>query len=74
MSVDSSGRVALPQNPYLICNATGYSGNVTPSGFSGKIPLQNVIGSRGIVLNTSTYKFTVPVTGLYNISGLYNKR
>lgn len=69
ISVDSSGRVTLPQNPYLICNCSGYSGNVTPSGFSGKIPLQNVISSRGIVLNTSTYEWTVPVTGLYNISG-----
>ena len=69
MTIDGSGRVALPQNPYLMCNCSGYSGNVTPQSFTGKIPLQNVISSRGIVLNASTYEWTVPVTGLYNISG-----
>lgn len=68
INIDSAGRVALPQNPFLICNCTGNNATVTPSGYTGLVPFQNVINSRGIVLNTSTYLWTVPVTGLYNIS------
>ena len=64
----SGGAVVFPNLPFLICDCTGHSGNITPSGFTGKVPFRNVLSSRGIVLDTSTNLFTVPVTGLYNIS------
>ena len=67
-TIDSSGRMTQPNIPFLLCDCTGHSGNITPSGFTGKVPFQNVLSSRGIVLDTSTNLFTVPVTGLYNIS------
>ena len=68
-SIDNAGRMTQPNIPYLQCSCTGYSGgNISPTGFTGKVPFQNVIASRGIVLDTSTNLFTVPVTGLYNIS------
>ena len=67
--IDSAGRVTAPQTPFLMCDCDGNSANVTPAGLTGKVPLRNVISSRGIVLNTSTNEFTVPVTGLYNVSG-----
>ena len=68
ISIDSSGRIALPQNPYLSCNCIGNSAAVSPGGFTGIVPFENVISSRGISLNTSTHFWTVPVTGLYSIS------
>ena len=68
MTIDSSGRMSQPNIPFLICNCSGYSGNVTPSGFTGLIPWQSVISSRGISLDTSTNLWTVPITGLYLIS------
>ena len=68
-TIDSSGRMTQPNIPFLQCSCTGYSGgNITPSGYTGKVPFQEVIASRGIVLDTSTNLFSVPVTGLYNIS------
>ena len=69
VTIDSSGRMSQPNIPFLICNCSGYTGgNITPSGFSGLIPWKNVISSRGIALDTSTYLWTVPITGLYHIS------
>ena len=65
--IDSSGRVTEPAKPYLFAQNAGGQ-NVTPSGFTGVIPYDTILGNSGISLNTSTFKFTVPVTGLYNIS------
>ena len=65
--IDSSGRVTEPAKPYLFAGNAGGQ-NVTPTGFTGVIPYDTVRGASGISLNTSTFKFTVPVTGLYNIS------
>ena len=67
ITIDSSGRVTEPAKPYLFAQNAGGQ-NVTPSGFTGVIPYDNILGNSGISLNTSTFKFTVPVTGLYNIS------
>ena len=67
LTIDSSGQVTLPKIPFAMVNVSG-SNNMTP-GSSGTIPFNNVLSSRGISWNTSTYKFTVPVAGLYNFSG-----
>ena len=67
ITIDSSGRVTEPAKPYLFARNAGGQ-NVTPSGFTGVIPYDTILGNSGISLNTSTFKFTVPVTGLYNIS------
>ena len=68
ITIDSSGRVAQPQKPYLFAKRGGSSAAITPSGFSGKVPYNSVLGSSGISLDTSTYLFTVPITGLYQIN------
>ena len=57
-----------PNIPFLICNCSGHSGNITPTSFDGLIPWQNILSSRGITLDTSTNLWTVPITGLYHIS------
>ena len=67
VTIDSSGQVTLPKIPFAMVNVTG-SNNITP-GNSGTVPFNNVLSSRGISWNTSTYKFQVPVAGLYNFSG-----
>ena len=67
MSIDSSGQVLLSAIPYIRMKSTG---NVSVNlSTSMTVPFNNVIASRGITLNTSTYKFQVPVTGLYHFSG-----
>ena len=68
MTIDSSGRMSQPNIPFLICNCSGHSGNITPTSYSGLIPWRNVLSSRGIALDTSTNLWTVPITGLYHIS------
>ena len=66
--VDSSGRVTLPAIPFMRMQV---SGNLSVTEVSGKgtVPFNNVIDSRGITLNTSSYLIQVPVTGLYHFSG-----
>ena len=67
VTINSTGQVTLPRVPFAMVNVSG-SNNITPGG-SGIVPYNNVLSSRGISWNTSTYKFTVPVAGLYNFSG-----
>ena len=68
ITIDSSGRVAHPQRPYLFAQRAVTDGAVTPTGFTGKVPYNSVLGSSGISLNTSTFLITVPITGLYQIN------
>ena len=67
LTVDSSGQVLLSAIPYIRMKSTG-TVSVDLS-TSSTVPFNTVIASRGITLNTSTYKFQVPVTGLYHFSG-----
>ena len=68
ITIDSAGRVAQPQKPYLFAHVTGTNPAITPAGFTGKVPYNDVFGSSGISLDTSTSLFTVQVTGLYQIN------
>lgn len=68
MTIDSSGQVLLSAMPFMKMNLSGNT-NVSANTTGVIMPLDNVISSRGITLNTSTYKFQVPVTGLYHFSG-----
>ena len=61
LTIDSSGQVTLPKIPFAIVNLSADT-SVTP-GPSATVPFNNVLSSRGISWNTSTYKFTVP--GIY---------
>ena len=68
LTIDSSGQVLLPAIPFMKMDV-GSDTNVTGSSSGVPTPFKNVLSSRGITLNTSTYKFQVPVTGLYHFSG-----
>lgn len=67
LEIDSSGQVLLPAIPFMRMKST-YSTSFLKNS-SAITPFDNVIDSRGITLNTSTYKFQVPVAGLYHFSG-----
>ena len=68
LTIDSSGQVLLPAIPFMKMEV-GSNTSVTGSTTGEITPFANVLSSRGITLNTSTYKFQVPVTGLYHFSG-----
>ena len=68
LNVNSSGQVTLPAIPFMRMTSTG-NVSVTESNGKGTVPFNNIIDSRGITLNTTSYLFQVPVTGLYHFSG-----
>lgn len=67
INIDSNGQVLLSAIPYMRMKCTDGTSFTKTS--SALVRYNNVIASRGITLNTSTYKFQVPVTGLYHFSG-----
>lgn len=68
LTIDSSGQITLPAIPFLRMKVASATSVAAPTG-SGTVPFNTVIDSRGITLNTTTYKFQVPVSGLYHFSG-----
>ena len=65
MTIDASGRVTMPYQPWAFVivntpNPTLSSGSVTP--------YKNVISSQNLSWDTVNGGFTVPVTGVYQIS------
>ena len=69
LEIDSSGRVLLPAIPFMKMEVGNSDVSVTNSPSGTTTPFASVLSSRGITLNTSTYMFQVPVTGLYHFSG-----
>ena len=66
LSIDSSGRIAQPQKPSVTINISN-SGYVNVSN-NDPIPFNSVQFSQGggnSAFNTSTYKFTCPLSGIY---------
>jgi hypothetical protein len=69
LEIDSSGQVLLPAIPFMKMEVNGNTSVGSGSDTIYTAPFNNVVSSRGITLNTSTYMFQVPVTGLYHFSG-----
>ncbi len=67
MTVNSDAVVSLPNIPYLTARVDNNK-NVSPSGTTGIVIWDTVLASRGILLNTTTGVFTVPINGLYNFN------
>ena len=64
MTIDSSGRPAFPNRVVFEAHYTG--GNITFStGSNQALVYNNVVQQGGTNYNTSTGKFTVPITGFY---------
>ena len=66
--INNSGQMTLPAIPFLRMQVSSTT-SITLNSGKGTVPFNNVIDSRGITHNTSTYKFQVPVAGLYHFSG-----
>ena len=64
MLIDSAGRVTTPSQPYFAAEINGNSNYVTASPNTA-IPFNAVVHNIGSHFNTSTYRFTAPVTGKY---------
>lgn len=69
LNINTGGQVTYPQLPYARLEVTGTTSTTIGSNSTGIIPLNNVLASRGITHNTSTFAFQVPVAGLYSFQG-----
>ena len=69
MTIDSSGQVLMSAIPYARLEVSGEVSTALGSDTIGIVPYNNVLASRGITHNTSSYAFQVPVAGLYNFQG-----
>jgi hypothetical protein len=65
LAVDAVGRVTMPYQPAF--SATGGGGNITIS-YPTALSLSSTHFNRGNHYNTSTGKFTAPVSGVYQIN------
>ena len=64
ITIDSSGRVTKPAQPYAMVDFGG-GGYVALS--SGNLPFDAIVAQTGSNYNTSTYRFTCPVAGIYMV-------
>jgi len=64
LTVDTSGRVALPSRPYALVD---FGGSAYVSKSAGVMPFDNAVVNVGNHYSTTTYKFTCPITGLYTV-------
>jgi len=69
-TVDTSGRITNPNIPYIFADPhNGSSAAYDTLATNTAINFRNVISSRGgITLDTSNFRFTLPVTGIYYLS------
>ena len=65
MSIDSSGRVTKPSQPFARIRHTAQSALTLTNGVVSVIPFNSVEEQVGSNYNTSTYRYTAPVTGTY---------
>ena len=63
--MDQTGRVTMPQQPYAFVDFGGPASYVS---MSGTAPFDNIVESQGNDYSTSTYRFTCPVAGVYQMS------
>lgn len=67
LGIDSSGRVTMPYQPFALVDFGG-GGYLS---MSGTAPFDNIAQSQGNHYNTSTYKFTCPVAGVYMVTAKF---
>ncbi len=70
MTIDSIGRIKNPNVPYIFADPyNGSSAAYDTLATDTAINFRNVISSRGgITLDASNFRFTLPVTGIYQCS------
>ena len=69
MTINSSGYVTAPYQPYLRAIVLGGTSNLSFTGTGPYvIPYNSIVDQVGSNFNTSTYRFTAPVAGVYMVS------
>jgi len=69
MTIDTTGRVLTPARPYLWADCyNGSSAGYDAVGNFSTVPYRRIISGVGITLSNSTYAWTIPVTGLYQVN------
>jgi hypothetical protein len=63
--INTDGHVVTPYQPFALVDFGGPSEYTTMSGIA---PFDNIVQNQGNHYNTSTYRFTCPTTGVYQIS------
>ena len=75
LTIDASGRVTMPYQPAFL--AHGNNSNYIPISDVGAgyyVPFANAVTNIGNHYNSSTYKFTAPVAGMYHFhSAVYTR-
>ena len=64
LSIDSSGRVSMPQKPHVNVDFGGTGAYLSHSA-NDVVKFDTVYAGDASLFNTSTYKFTCPVDGVY---------
>lgn len=64
LTVDTAGRVTLPSRPHAIVD---FGSNAYVSKAAGIFTLDNAVINVGNHYDTTTYKFTCPISGLYTV-------
>ena len=67
IEVDGSGRVSMPKIPYATVGHTNNLAYVAKS-VGDVVDFDRILESNGSDYNTSTYKYTAPLDGLYSVS------
>lgn len=69
LNINTNGQITFSQLPFIRMEVSGTQSTTLGSNSIGIVPYNNVLASRGITHNTSTFAFQVPVAGLYNFQG-----
>ena len=62
INIDSAGRITMPNRPAFFAGKSGGNSTLT----LGTFPLDQTLYNVGNHYNTSTYRFTAPIAGLYH--------
>jgi len=65
LDIDNAGRITAPSQPFFYIRGAGVNWTSTNQ---GDAPFNNVIYNRGSHFNTTNYRFTAPVAGVYAIN------
>lgn len=71
LQLDSSGRVSMPNQIAFCVSIPRDNYTTVASGSTVTLPFYNAVFNKGNCYNTSTYRFTAPVAGIYFFYGTY---